>query len=111
MADNILPEEILKLSRQLVMGEIILVNEVYPVIFDFQSKFNPVYRSYLKQLKFDLKYPELEDIPFLPITFFKNFRITSCDWQSKQCSDPALQPERGEVVIILEICKYIKQSV
>ena len=83
MADNILPEEILKLSRQLVMGEIILFNVVYPVIFDFQSKFNPVYRSYLKQLKFDLKYPELEDIPFLPITFFKNFRITSCDWQEQ----------------------------
>ncbi len=83
MVEDTFPEEIKKLSQQLAAGIFPEVHETYPVLFDYQSQFNPVYRSYLKQLRFDLKYPELAEIPFLPISFFKNFRIMTGKWQEQ----------------------------
>jgi len=47
-------------------------------IFQFQYLHNEVYRDYILQLNLKPEnITEIEQIPFLPITFFKNFRITS----------------------------------
>ncbi len=46
--------------------------------FHFQYRFNPVYRQYCKLIKVDTAAIEnYIQIPFLPITFFKNKRITT----------------------------------
>ena len=51
-------------------------------LFHFQARKNPVYKSYLEYLKCDLKYvSRLDQIPFLPIGFFKNQEIKSGDWE------------------------------
>lgn len=45
-------------------------------VFRFQARMVPVYRDYLAALKFDpLKVKELEEIPFLPVEFFKSHQI------------------------------------
>ena len=47
-------------------------------IFDFQYHHNSVYQEYCKYLKKDVKnVRQLNDIPFLPIEFFKNKRVSS----------------------------------
>jgi phenylacetate-coenzyme A ligase PaaK-like adenylate-forming protein len=52
-------------------------------LFQFQSKKNPVYRSYLECLNCDTdKVIHMEQIPFLPIGFFKSQEIKSGDWQA-----------------------------
>ncbi|MBX2840454.1 MAG: acyl transferase, partial [Flammeovirgaceae bacterium] len=45
-------------------------------VFNYQSKNNLVYKEYLSHLKIDpLKVKSTWDIPFLPIEFFKSFKI------------------------------------
>jgi phenylacetate-coenzyme A ligase PaaK-like adenylate-forming protein len=47
-------------------------------IFRIQSEDNPVYKDFIKNLKIDpltIKYPE--EIPFLPVSFFKSQKIIS----------------------------------
>lgn len=45
-------------------------------IFQIQSKHNLVYKEYLKALNVNAeKIKSVEDIPFLPITFFKNHKV------------------------------------
>jgi len=47
-------------------------------LFDFQAKNNPTYRQYLNYLRTDIsKIHTIEQIPFLPIRFFKNHQIRS----------------------------------
>ena len=47
-------------------------------IFRYQSEHCEVYRQYLNFLKTDItKINKLEDIPYLPIDFFKYFKITT----------------------------------
>ena len=41
-------------------------------IFDYQSEKCPVYKKYLETLGRPIP-TKIEEIPFLPITFFKNF--------------------------------------
>jgi hypothetical protein len=49
-------------------------------IFYFQSLENEVYKNYLKHLNIDpLSIDALENIPFLPISFFKSKKILSTD--------------------------------
>lgn len=51
--------------------------------YEYQSKKNPVYREYLQLLgKADTKVSAIEDIPFLPISFFKNKVVKSGSWSS-----------------------------
>ncbi len=45
-------------------------------VFHFQATSVPVYRDYLSALKIDpLKVKVMEEIPFLPVEFFKSFQI------------------------------------
>ncbi len=47
-------------------------------IFRYQAKENPIYQSYLKNLRIDLsKIDRIQKIPFLPISFFKNHPVIS----------------------------------
>jgi phenylacetate-coenzyme A ligase PaaK-like adenylate-forming protein len=52
-------------------------------IFKWQAQHNPVYRKYISYLNKDpKKISRLEDIPFLPIEFFKNHAIKTGEWDS-----------------------------
>lgn len=50
-------------------------------LFRFQAQHNPVYRSFIKHLSVDVNsVSTLEDIPFLPISFFKTHDIKTGEW-------------------------------
>jgi len=50
--------------------------------FHYQATFNPLYRSYLDLLRKDPKQIRyIQDIPFLPIRFFKNQTIKTEEWE------------------------------
>lgn len=50
-------------------------------IFYFQAQFNETYAKYLDLLKVDFqKVRHVDDIPFLPIQFFKNYSIKTGNW-------------------------------
>ncbi len=52
-------------------------------VFQFQSKHNKVYQTYLKHLQTDIaNIKHIADIPFLPIEFFKQFPIQSLDFEA-----------------------------
>jgi len=60
-------------------------NEVAIEIFKFQAKNNSVYNSFLKHLKTDVcKINSINDIPFLPIQFFKSHKIVASNTPSKK---------------------------
>ncbi len=45
-------------------------------IFNYQYKFNVVYKNYVNNLKVDIsKVAEIKDIPFIPIDFYKTHKI------------------------------------
>jgi phenylacetate-coenzyme A ligase PaaK-like adenylate-forming protein len=49
-------------------------------VFQFQAESIPIYKAYLKELHLDPKaIQSIEDIPFLPISFFKTHRIAEVD--------------------------------
>ncbi|WP_109830168.1 long-chain-fatty-acid--protein ligase [Reichenbachiella versicolor] len=53
-------------------------------LFQYQADNNSVYRQYLNNLNFDTKsVSSLEDIPFLPIEFFKNHNVVCGNWSSE----------------------------
>ncbi len=53
-------------------------------LFRFQAVNNPVYRDYLKYLSVDIRtVTTVNEIPFLPITFFKNHEIKTGSWQEQ----------------------------
>ena len=57
-------------------------NELALALFRHQSKENAVYRSYLRAIGRDAFVPgSPEDIPFLPISFFKTMVVQTGDWQ------------------------------
>jgi hypothetical protein len=48
-------------------------------VFEYQYNNNPVYQSFVKSLKTDpYSVRTLEDIPFLPVEFFRNQKILTC---------------------------------
>ncbi|HEY3406387.1 MAG TPA: acyl transferase [Ohtaekwangia sp.] len=50
-------------------------------IFRFQAEANPVYASYIRNLRIKVsEVKQLTDIPFLPISFFKSQQIQSGSW-------------------------------
>lgn len=81
MLSDAIPVEIKKIESELLHGNFPSVEDAYQLLFDFQSKFNYVYATYLKNIKFDKKYPTLEEIPFLPVSFFKSYAVKSGNWQ------------------------------
>ncbi len=47
-------------------------------LFQFQAMNNPIYKAYIKARKVDpVTIDRMEDIPFLPIRFFKDFQVIS----------------------------------
>lgn len=80
---NNIPNEIVSLEQRLVEGNVPDLDEIYLLLFDFQSTANPIYQSYLKHLKFDKSYPDLCEIPFLPISFYKYYAIKSGRWEEE----------------------------
>lgn len=56
-------------------------------IFQFQYKYNLTYKSFVNQLKIDIKkIKELNQIPFLPISFFKTHKIISGNFSTSNLS-------------------------
>jgi hypothetical protein len=50
-------------------------------LFQYQAVNNPVYAQYLHHLKIDIPaISKINDIPFMPISFFKNHEIKTGDW-------------------------------
>ncbi len=50
-------------------------------LFHFQASNNPVYHAFIKNLSIDIRsVKNLEQIPFLPISFFKHHLLKSGDW-------------------------------
>jgi phenylacetate-coenzyme A ligase PaaK-like adenylate-forming protein len=53
-------------------------------LFRYQAVHNEVYNAYLKELKISpLSIQSLEEIPFLPIEFFKMQKVKTGEWQEK----------------------------
>jgi hypothetical protein len=53
-------------------------------LFRFQAAHNPVYRSFIQHLRVDVSnVATVEDIPFMPIAFFKEHGIKTGDWQEE----------------------------
>ena len=51
-------------------------------LFKFQAKHNPVYLNYLQKLQVDIdSVVRINQIPFLPIEFFKSFPVKVNDWE------------------------------
>jgi hypothetical protein len=50
-------------------------------IFRYQAENNPVYSDFIKHLRIDsAKISRIEDIPFLPVSFFKTYAIKTGTW-------------------------------
>lgn len=59
-------------------------NEISLQLFHFQYQNNSVYREYVDLLKIDSsKITEINQIPYLPIRFFKSREIKTGDWNEK----------------------------
>lgn len=75
-------------ARTLLSEKILQINEenfseLALEVFRFQAKYNPLYRSYLSLIGRSIEdIQRLENIPCLPIQFFKNHRIQTGDWQA-----------------------------
>jgi len=73
---NQLPAEIKVLVEKLIKGKSFDFVTAALSIFEWQSEANDIYKRYLEQLNF--VYPtKLEDIPCLPIQFFKQYPLKS----------------------------------
>lgn len=59
-------------------------NEAALSLFHYQAEHNPVYSSFIKALGTNPRsITSILDIPFLPISFFKNHRIRTGEWLSQ----------------------------
>ena len=54
-------------------------------IYHIQAQYNPIYSTYIKTLRRSSRIQKLAEIPFLPISFFKNAEVRTGDWQSEAC--------------------------
>jgi phenylacetate-coenzyme A ligase PaaK-like adenylate-forming protein len=54
------------------------------LLFRFQAQNNPLYKSYIRNLGIEVnKICSLPDIPYLPISFFKNHEIKTGSWDAE----------------------------
>lgn len=59
-------------------------NELAIQLFQFQYQHNTLYRQYCEQLQIDAdKVNNTQQIPFLPISFFKTHRVTTTDFNEE----------------------------
>ncbi len=52
-------------------------NEMALMAYKYQSEFNPVYARYLELIAFSTTPKNYKEIPFLPINFFKNHKVST----------------------------------
>jgi len=68
------------------------------VIYGYQKRFNPIYRSFLEIIgKYDKAISSIADIPFCPVSLFKSNLIKSGDWDVEKIflSSGTTQMERS----------------
>jgi hypothetical protein len=59
-------------------------DEIALRLFHFQSKHNPVFAEYIRHLRVDpASVRNVRDIPYLPVSFFKNQDIKTGSWPTK----------------------------
>lgn len=93
-------------------------NETALEIFDFQSEHNPIYKQYIKELKFNKRsITDASEIPFMPIEFFKYHEIKSGIWESEKVflSSGTTQSTRSvhhvkDLAFYQKVSKYIFES-
>lgn len=77
-------EEISLLKKRIqaiTRTDIAAFNSLAMEVFYLQYTYNDIYRTYCDLLKVDINaIKRIEDIPFLPISFFKNFVIKTGSW-------------------------------
>ncbi|MFT6971293.1 MAG: phenylacetate-coenzyme A ligase PaaK-like adenylate-forming protein [Roseivirga sp.] len=79
-------DSVKSLSQRIFCVDQASFNDLAFDIFDYQVKNNLVYRAYIEKLGSDIsKIDRLEDIPFLPIEFFKTQKVISGEWESDLC--------------------------
>ena len=71
----------LQLQKQVLQINENNFDEIAWQVFHFQAQHNVVYREYLQALQVDLNnIKSLEEIPFLPIQFFKSHTVKTGNW-------------------------------
>ncbi|WP_299754932.1 acyl transferase [uncultured Pontibacter sp.] len=84
-------------------------------LFRFQAQHNKVYRQYLDNLHIDLqKVQTLEQIPFLPIEFFKEQQVTTGEFEPEMVfysSGTTMQARSKHLVSSLELYYHISQRI
>lgn len=69
------------LSKRIAQSSQAIFPEIALDVFRFQATYNPLYAQYLDLLAIKTAtVHKLEDIPFLPIQFFKNYAIKTGNW-------------------------------
>ncbi len=81
-------------------------------VFQFQAENNRVYKDYLKNLQLDYtKITSIQQIPFLPIEFFKTQRIVSGDWKPEaEFSSSGTTGENTSQHFVWSLPFYLTQS-
>jgi hypothetical protein len=75
----------LKLQKQVLQINENNFDEIAWLVFRFQSQNNDVYRQYLEALDFNPNNTgSLEEIPFLPIQFFKTHTVKTGSWHTQR---------------------------
>ncbi len=81
-------EEISLLKKRIqaiTRTDIAAFNSLAMEVFHLQYTYNDIYRTYCDLLKVDINaIKRIEDIPFLPISFFKNFVIKTGSWIAEE---------------------------
>ena len=81
-------------------------------LFLFQAQNNPIYHSYLKHLAVDpSKIAAIDQIPFLPIGFFKSHLIKTGNWQPKATfSSSGTTGNRTSSHAVFDLSFYLSHS-
>jgi phenylacetate-coenzyme A ligase PaaK-like adenylate-forming protein len=78
-------EERDRLSTEIAVVQDTTFNPLAIEVFKFQATHNPLYQKYLKLLRIDPnQIIRIEDIPFLPISFFKSETIKTGAWEAQK---------------------------
>lgn len=70
-------------------------DEIALRIFEYQSQHNSVYRDYLRLLNFVKPVKSVDDIPHLPISLFKNFKVVTGNWQETMIFKSSATTNKG----------------
>lgn len=74
-------QELIDDYQNYIKGSNLLFEDLAIKIFEYQSMNNPVYNQFLKILNIDLSdISKIDDIPFLPVSLFKKYKIKTGDW-------------------------------